>query len=307
MILCSPFLGFSYERDAYEKTEKLFADLDQIEKKGKQAKGLLPGHYNNWGTLGYFAVPSANMEPEGMCALNATFQDRMRIYTATLQWLGRLEVRGHYLTLPDCFSASAGCNTQQKGDTRRLASFKWALLGKDDDLSALPNISLGAEGIVGDRGYSTWYGVASSEIAPAHLEWSLGWGWGRIAGPFAALRWSPWKPNTLFDSTLSLLCEYRNRDNMPRCSHFSERQRHLWSAGISLQSWDIVSLDLYGDQDHNFRAHAAIQYNLGNAEGFFPKILDPHLCSSTLIREHLGAKRAHPCLEIPQYLFTTRE
>lgn len=221
---------------------------------------------------GTFTMPSARMAPSGTVALGYSHLPPYRLYALNLQLLDWLELTGNYWLYNGILEPVFG-HLGFGDDAERAANLKLALH---------PNLALGCNDFIGTMRMHSTYAVFTHTWQ--NFEASLGWGQGRINGPFGALSWSPL-------SSLTLIAEY---DGNNYASHHAEHPQGRTvqtplNVGFQLHT-PHLSASLATLRGTTWTASAALHYNLGNSPDLFPKAPPAH--PPSLDREPLGLARS---------------
>lgn len=289
------FLATALEGRAKEENlSHLFSDLQIVEAINKRENASLPYHYNYMFMGGYYNMPSARMNQDGMTAGGFSYIPPYRNYGVTLQFLKRLELGINYrvyIGISDPIMGEMGF-----GDiSDRGAHAKFSLIHKDDGFpSFFPEIAVGAEDFLGTKRFHSLYVVATSSLLSPHLEMSFGWGKGRIKGFFGGVSWSPFRDSSLpILPSLSLMAEWDAIDY----ENFAEEHprgrdvRSRVNVGLSFSLFDHLQATVSTLRGKEIAASVTLYSNLGTSPGFFHKVDNPPFYSSPVNREPLGELR----------------
>jgi hypothetical protein len=271
----------------------LFRDLQLVEKINKKINDKLPFFYNYSMVGGYFNMPSARMGNVGDLAVGYAYVPPYRIYGTNFQVMERIELVANYRIMHGNTELNFG-NEGFGDDAERIGNAKLALLAPEDGYGRLPLIAIGAEDFIGTRRFNYKYIVVTQELLDANLEWSIGWGKGRIKGFFGGLAWTPFRntENPLFKH-LTLMAEY-DAINYKKHHHEHNDGREVKSrinVGFSLIAWNALQVSLSSLRGEEIAASASLRYPLGSTKGFFPKIDDPLNYRSPVDTEPLDGLR----------------
>ena len=126
---------------------------------------ILPAWASDFGTTGLIDMPTARMTADGTLTATAAIQSRTNSYSISYQATPWLEGTFRYTGFNDWFYYD------------RNYEAKARLLREQD---YLPQVAIGIRDIVGTGFYGSEYLVASKKIG--RVDFSLGMGWGRMAG-----------------------------------------------------------------------------------------------------------------------------
>lgn len=279
--------------EALQETSSLFHDLEIVEKLNKNIHQDLPLIYNNSFVGGYLSMPSARMAKAGDALIGAASVPPYYNFGINFQLFDHVELSGNYRI----FRGEMEKNFGDQGfgdDAERIGNFKIALLLPSDGFPMLPAIAVGAEDFVGTKRFNAKYVVVTKSWYEANLEVTLGWGNGRIKGPFGGAAWTPFRQTSVaFLKNLTLITEY-DAINYKKHAHEHPKGRKVASrinAGISYLAWDTLQLSVSSVRGREVAAAASVRYPLGSSQGLFPKVKDPLNYSSPVDTEPLGAHR----------------
>ena len=279
---------------ALQESSSLFHDLELVEQLNRKIHDDLPLLYNYSFVGGYFSMPSARMAKAGTIAVGAARVPPYNNYGVNFQLFDHIELVGNYRV----FRGMTEKNFGHQGfgdDAERIGNFKIALLLPGDGYPYLPALSVGAEDFVGTKRFNAKYVVVTKSWLEANFELTLGWGKGRIKGPFGGAAWTPFRQTGLaFLKDLTLSAEY-DANNYKKHAHEHPRGRKVSSrinAGISLLAWDTLQFSVSSIRGKEVAGSASLRYPLGTSRGFLPKVKDPLTYCSPVDTEPLGALRS---------------
>lgn len=156
---------------------------------------------SNIGVTGLMEIPTARILEDGRMRLGSSHVDPFRTYYFGLGFLPGLEVNGRVTEVLNEKITTPGW--EGYGNTKiREFDAKYQILAES---RLLPAVAVGANDLFGDNvTFSTQYLVLSRQIYP--LDFTLGYGFGRIRGPFGGVELKLWKDR------LSLMAEYNPID-----------------------------------------------------------------------------------------------
>jgi len=274
----------------------LARDLMIVDCVNRELCDHLPVFYNHTLQGGYFQMPSCRMGEVGELAFGYSAVSPYRNWNFRAQILPKVELTGNYRIfdgiLDPVFGHLGFGEFSDKGANLKIA----VILPKDSDY-LLPGLAWGWDDFLGSKGFESQYLVATKVWHQYNLEASIGYGWYRINGVFGGLMWMPWRKceNLLF-SDLSFNLEYDavkySRDPHPD----GKRQDSDWNFGIKHRFYDLVDLSVSYVRGVKFAYSASVSYNLGETDGFVPKIHDPLPYMAPRNREPIGCFRSENVL-----------
>lgn len=270
----------------------LFRDLEIVQKVDKKLSIELPILKNFILQGGYFSMPSARMEKSGNVGLGFAYAPPYHIYSAGIQFFNHVEITGNYRVFKGVSDPTFG--QQGFGDfADRIPNIKFSFLKKSDGFPLMPEMAFGFNDFIGSRDFFSYYFVLTKQFIDWGIEATLGWGDGRINGFFGALAWTPFqKLENLFLSGITLAAEYDANDYHRNAEHPSGRQvtSHI-NAGVHYQIFDLFQASVGSLRGRKLAATASLHYNLGETEGFFPKVYDPLPYTAPVNVHPLGSLR----------------
>lgn len=258
------------------------SDLELVAEIERDALDELPFFYNYSLLGGLFTMPTARLPKGGTIATGAASLSPYRIYGVNFTPFERLELTASYRI----FHGITESNFGHEGfgdDADRVASFKLALLHKEDGFEGAPEIAFGLEDFVGTKRFYSLYVVATKQWKEIDLELSLGWGKGRIHGLFGGLSYSPFRH--LHFSLLrgcSFLAEYdANRYKKHAAEHPKGRKVSCpVNVGLGYKLGDLFQLSVSTLRGRKIAGMLSAAFPLGRMDGLFPKTQDPDPCET---------------------------
>lgn len=282
-------LGFCEE----DNTEALLRDLRQVALINQQLENSPPLFYNFSVLGGYYNMPSARMNKEGMVAFGASYAAPYTIYGLNVQPLDRIELSANYLIYNGV--TEPGFGSEGFGDdAERMGNIKIGILTPKEDIPFFPLISVGAQDFIGTKRFNAQYVVATKIWKEIHLECTLGWGHGRIKGFFGGASWSPFCEKEFFLKDLSLQVEYDANDYKKNPGEHPEGRsvKSRLNAGVSLILFDALQCSVSSVRGEKVAASASLRYPLGTSQGFFSKTADARIYKSPVDTEPIGSSRS---------------
>ena len=271
----------------------LFKDLSTVKKINQEIHQELPLNLSYPMITGYFNMPSARMGKAGSTALGFSHLPPYQIYGLNFQMFSNIEFSGTYRVFKGVTESGFG-HQGYGNDTDRCASVKFALYKENKGLKYIPSISFGFDDFYGSKRFYSFYAVATKQLIDQGLEFTLGWGKGRIQGFFGAVSWYPFR-NTSIKAIkdFSLMAEYdANNYKHHTAEHPKGRSvRFPVNVGISWDLFNFLKLKVSTVRGKKIAASAAISYNLGTTKGFFPKVENPPFYTSPVNEQPVGSLR----------------
>ncbi len=284
VFLCA-CLSLSHAEDV---SSDLFSDLALVHAIDEKLQERLPFFYNESLVGGYFNMPSARMQPSGMAAVGGGSVPPYNVYGVNFQVLDRIELAANYRAYKGDVE---GCGDE----AQRIGNIKIGLLMPGDGFESLPSLSFGMEDFFGSsKRFNTQYLVMTKEWIDQNIEFSLGWGKGRLRGFFGGVAWTPFRQKPwFFLKNLSLLAEYdanNYKKHFHRYSHGRSVSSRL-NVGLSYIGWDALQISVHSVRGEEIAGSASFRYPIGTTQGFFPKIDDPCTYRSPVDTEPISAIR----------------
>ena len=289
-----PFLWVALQAEV-PLYERLFADLEQVEKIDAEINDQLPLSVNYLLQGGYLAMPSARTFDAGLFDFGFSYLPPYRVWSLGLQFFDRIETTGNYWIYSGIVDSTFGhLGFGEEAD--RAANAKFILLRRQDGFSFLPDLAMGWNDLIGTCRFSSFYAVVTKEWLDANLETTLGWGNGRIQGFFGGAAWSPWRRSSHFWRGITFKAEYdANNYKHHAPEHPSGRTvKSRVNGGVQVDLWDCVRASVSTLRGTDWAAGLSFHYNLGQTDGIFPKYLDVLPYVAPVDTEPLGLMRTEP-------------
>ncbi len=270
----------------------LFRDLEIVEEVDYKINDSLPVLLNYSMQGGYFNMPSARMAEPGNVAIGYSYLPPYRLVGLNFQYFEHMELTGNYWIFHGVTEMHLG--SQGYGDDAdRIANIKVSLLREKDGIPFVPEIALGMNDFMGSMRFHSFYTVATKNFLAQDLEFTMGWGCGRIRGFFGGLAWSPFRHQKNIFKGITLAVEYdANNYKAHSYEHVHGRdQKSPINAGIHFSLFDFLKVSASTVRGKEIGASVALNYNFGTSKGFFPKFADPLPYSSPVDREPIGPAR----------------
>ncbi len=286
--------NFSFAKDYnYDCVTNLFDDLETVASVDEEINDDLPLIFNYQMQAGYFAMPSARMAKAGVLGFSFSYLPPYRLYNLLFQFFDHLEITGNYWL----FHGIEDCALGKKFGTfcDRAANVKLALLQKQDGLPDLPEFAIGFNDFIGSMRFSSFYIVATKTFLDYNLEATLGWGNGRINGFFGALAWSPMRKfDNKFFKNLTFVLEYDANDYEHHSKEHPDGKEVNYpiNFGIHYKLLKFFQVKASTIRGKEIAASGSFTYNIGETNGFFPKIKDPLPYKSPINIEPIGLLRS---------------
>jgi hypothetical protein len=285
------FLFFSYVLDSVESfrecpAERLFHDLEIVEKIDRQVHDHLPVLVNYQLQGGYFSMPSARTFDAGRIGFGCAYVPPYHIWGIGLQFFDHVETTGNYWTYQRVLDGSSGREVAE-----RAANIKWILLRKEDGIPFLPDFALGWNDFLGTCHFRSFYVVATQEWLSLNLEATLGWGQGQIKGFYGGIAWTPFRRFDSFFKNLTFLAEYDAKHPLLESSKEGKVKNRI-NAGLQWTLWDLIRFSGSTLRGEDLAGSIALNYNLGSSKGLFAKTKDPSPYCAPVDTEPLGHLRS---------------
>ncbi len=177
--------------DLTDSQQDFFNVLESWQKNCFYLKKQVPVFMNYYGSIGYFAMPSARMQNEGEAAMSVSSVFPYYIVNAKIQLYSILDLFFNYLIFRD----SKDSLLSPKGygnDAERMMNFKLGIIKSSwFSYSFIPDISFGMDDYMGTKRFLSSYAVATWQLWKYMSEFSIGYGTGRKKGFFGAFLISP--------------------------------------------------------------------------------------------------------------------
>jgi hypothetical protein len=286
--------GACIEEFASDEGMPLFRDLELVKKIEEEISDELPFTYNYSMMGGYFNMPSARMPKTGEIAAGAAVVKPYDVYGVNFQMFQRLEFSLNYRIYNGVLERNFG-HEGFGDDAERIGNVKLGILSSQDGFPNLPEICIGVEDFIGTKRFNSKYAVATKQFLNWDLEFTLGYGSGRIKGFFGGASWSPFRHFTIpVLKNISFLAEYDaiNYKKHPFEHPSGRKVNSRINAGISFVGWDALQLSLSSVRGTQMAVSASLRYPIGTTRGLFPKIDDAAPYKSPVNNEPLGIVRS---------------
>ncbi|MBM3183747.1 MAG: YjbH domain-containing protein [Chlamydiae bacterium] len=273
-------------------TCQLFKDLNMVEEIDQKQRDTLPLIINYQLQGGYFTMPSARSYPAGTFGFGYAWVDPYNIWSLAFNFFDHIETTGNYWVYSNLLDSGFG-HLGFGDSAERAPNVKFILLRKEDGFPLLPEFAIGWNDFFGSQRFDSFYIVATKEFLPVNLEFTFGWGSGRINGFFGGFAWTPWRHSNHFLKNLSIIAEY-DANNYPKHSAEHPQGRNVNSpinAGLQLDLFNMIRLSGSTLRGNTFAGSAAIHYDLGASKGLFPKIFDTPIYTAPVDIQPLGVLR----------------
>ncbi|WP_240674231.1 YjbH domain-containing protein [Crenobacter cavernae] len=232
------------------------------------------------GQEGYINMPSALTGQDGAWSLGYSFDRPYSSVWTSVTVLPALQVTGRYVAvmgIPGFSNQGPGAAYGRYKD--KVFDAKLQLLPESD---YFPAVALGKTDLFGTELFKGQYVALSKRFDG--LETTVGYGSGRISGPFAGARWSPaafpsWSVVAEYDAN-----DYRNDFNSDKT--FASRRQQGLKAGLEYR-WGWLSMQVAKQRSHN-SINAMLNIPTNERE-FIPKIYEPAYYAPTELPVRPGA------------------
>jgi hypothetical protein len=274
-------------------SERLFRDLEMVERINKQVHDRLPLVINYQLQGGYFTMPSARTFDAGVAGFGFAYVPPYHIWSLGFQFFDHIETTGNYWVYKGMLDGIFG-HLGFGDSAERAANIKFILLRREDGFSFLPDFALGWNDFMGTCRFESFYAVATKEFLPWNFEATLGWGHGRIQGFYGGAAWTPFRQFDSFLKNLTLAAEY-DANNYKRHTHEHPSGRTVKNrvnAGIQFTLWDLIRLSGSTVRGEDLAGSIALNYNLGASKGLVPKTKDPGPYCAPVDTQPIGLLRS---------------
>ena len=166
----------SPQLDSWLKQSRIFMDTPALIEQQKLKSNIIRPTSSDWGSVGILQTPNARMRDEGYVGVTYSSIQPYERYSVTLQPLNWLEFGFRYTDINNRLYGSADFSGDQTYKDKSID----AKIRLYDESQHRPAIALGFRDMVGTGLFSSEYLVASKRTDK--LDWSLGLGWGYMAG-----------------------------------------------------------------------------------------------------------------------------
>jgi len=209
------------------------------------------------------------VERDGTFSLGYSYDQPYGELWATITALPDLQLTGRYVSMTGIKAFAAGDGTTDYGRNKdKVFDSKLQFLAES---GLRPAVAIGVTDFLGTQLFKGHYLVVSKTFGPSkNIEVSIGHGWRRPEGVFAAGRWAPSvMPN------VALVAEYdaNNYQKDYRAAETDARNRHKGLALAVEYRWGWLGAQIARHRDH-FSANAYVTIPLSERE-FLPKLKEP--------------------------------
>lgn len=287
----------------------LMQDLLVVECIDRKMQERFPVNYNHLLYGGYINMPSARMACEGNLGTGFAYVPPYHIYSLYCQLTSFMEISGNYRVfrgVDDPILTPLGFgDMSDKG-----ANVKFSLFRPEDSNYQLPGLAFGFEDFMGTRNFKSKYIVLTQVFMKEDLELSIGIGAQRIRRWFGGLIWMPFRQScNEWLQPISLIAEYDAtpyRDENVEKHPKGRSQKCKINAGIKYRWLDGFDFSLSYIRGEKIAFSIDTFYDLGNTEGFIPKINDSLPYRGPIVREQLGEYRSENAL-VHDLIFAFRD
>ncbi len=257
------------------------SDLDSIFLELKEERKIqltpLPIIYNTNFVTGHLNMPSANVAEMGMNSLGYVFFPPYQNIGLNFQFLTCLEGSFNYKIFNNKPEEQFG----QYGfgdDADRMANIKFSFDPMRYFSKNLPKVALGFDDFYGSQRFFSPYLVMTQVIPDKGLEFSLGYGFKRMKGPFFGVNYSPFlKSKSLVLRGSTFILEYDDIDYENHSKEHPEAREVFsrFNLGYNFNISKLINLKIATNRGNNFLFQTDVHYNFGETLGLFPKVGDP--------------------------------
>ncbi len=274
-IFCLGLISASMFSLYAETLESIFSDLQ----KGHVIRPQpLPIVYNTHFMVGYLNMPSAFSAEEGESAVGYAYFYPYQNFGVNFQLFSFLETAFNYKVFLD----QAEENFGQYGfgdDADRMANFKFFFDPSRYFSGNFPKFAFGIDDFYGSQRFFAPYAVMTMLHRDLGLEWSFGWGFHRMKGPFFGFNYSPFfRSSSAFLRGSTLILEYDAIDykNYEKEHSLGKEVYSRWNIGYQLRFLDLIDIKVATNRGKELLVQGDLHYNFGETLGLFPKVSDPN-------------------------------
>ncbi|NGX56708.1 MAG: hypothetical protein K1060chlam5_00952 [Candidatus Anoxychlamydiales bacterium] len=284
------YLNFLF---SYEKENDFIFDLEKTLNIRNSNKDNLPFLYNYTSQVGYFLMPSARVNDEGVIAFTYAKVNPYDIYSGYFQFLSRLELSLNYYIFKGIKEGTFG-HMGYGDDAERAANFKIAIL-KKNDFGSLPEIAIGINDFMGSKRFNSKYIVFTKQFLDLNFEMTLGYSVGRIKGFFSGLAYTPFRKKDFFLNNLSFAVELDKNNYKKNIFEHpkSKKVNFPVNFGMHLKPFNILDIAVSSIRGRKIASSITANYNLGESKGLFPKYLDPLYYKAPKNTEKISVDRSY--------------
>lgn len=253
-----------------------------------------PTSYNFNANGGYFVTPYARGSEPGVLAVGWASQPPYSVSNFTAQLTRYVEVSLNYRIfngVPDyTLSAYGFGDLSDKG-----ANAKIIIIHPEDSDYLWPGVAIGFEDFLGTKAFNSSYVVATKVFRDYNIELSAGYGVDRLQGFFGGIGWTPflcWENPWI--TGLQLVAEYDPVDyEDPLVEHHPDGRvkSSFCNYGLKWRLFDGIELNAAHIRGEEFAGSISVAYNLGECQGFIPKIWDSLPYTAPCDTEPIGLTR----------------
>jgi hypothetical protein len=279
--------------DEPDLTSQLFRDLEIVHAIDEKRSQTLPLIVNYQLQGGYFTMPSARTFEAGNLGFGFSYLPPYHLWDLGFQFFDHLEITGNYWIFNGILDPTFG-HLGFGDEAERAANLKFVVLRKEDGFPYLPDLALGVNDFIGTQRFFSFYVAATQEFLPINAEATVGWGMGRIQGFYGGVAWTPFRRSRHFWKGISLVAEYdaNNYKKHPTEHAAGTSVSCKVNGGVQFQLGKYLRASASSIRGEDWAGSVALNYNLGETEGLFPKIYDVPVYSAPVNVEPIGLLRS---------------
>lgn len=261
----------------YKKKDSLFNDLQLLKKADENFCDKPPIIYNHYGQVGYFAMPSARVRNDGDLSMGYSQVPPYNNMFIGFQPFSRVEAAFAYRI----FTGIQDVHLSQWGFgdyADKGFNIKVNFLKPEDTDYIVPGFAFGWDDFLGSQLFSSQYIVMTQEWPCYNCEATIGYGWGRIQGPFAGIAFSPFRKASHWLKGLTFVLEHDavNYSDAVAEPHPNGRyQNYPINFGLKY-TWDkYFQVSLSQLRGRYLAVSSMFTFDIGSFDGLFPKVDDP--------------------------------
>ncbi len=274
-IFCLLYVFYLAAQDPSFEGSELMRDLFIAEYWEKKVNEKLPVTFSYQLYGGYFNMPSGRMALPGEIGVGYSSVPPFSLYNLRAQVIDRFECSFNYRIFHNVVDP---CLTHLGfGDlSDRTVNMKIALFLPEDTDYRLPGFAFGFDDFLGTRNFTAQYLVLTQVHIDKGLEWSLGYGFQRLNGFFAAASWWPfWKSSFSLLKPLSFAIEYDPICYKREVHPDNRTQTAPFNVGLKYRLGDRFDATVSYMKGESVAFSISSFYNLGHTRGVLPKLKDP--------------------------------
>lgn len=290
-----PFAAHAEETCCFEESLacQMFRDLEMVEIINKEVHDRLPVVINYQLQGGYFTMPSARTFDAGVFGFGFAYVPPYHLWGLGFQFFDHVETTGSYWIYKGMLDGAFG-HLGFGDSAERAANIKFILLRKEDGIRYIPDIAIGWNDFMGTCRFRSFYVAATKEFPKWNFEATLGWGNGRIKGFYGGAAWTPFRNFNSYFKNLTLIAEYDANDYKKHADEHPDGRvvSSRINAGLQYTLWNFLRFSGSTLRGEELAGSIAINYNLGDSDGFIPKTKNPLPYTAPIDTQPIGVQRS---------------